>query len=140
MESTMRFACQRGCTKCCDRRGSVYLTETDLVRAAEHLGMTPAAFEAQHVIRFRRVLRLRKPPRGISNCRFLREGGCSIHAAKPTQCRTYPFWPSIVRSNASWTLEGTFCPGFGKGDLVQIGKAREIAKELPLAYPSLSEF
>jgi hypothetical protein len=136
----MRFACQRGCTKCCSRRGWVYLTESDLIKTAEYLGMTPEAFEAEHVIRYRRVLRLRKPPRGKDNCRFLEADGCSIHPVKPTQCRTYPFWPSIVANHGRWNLEGIFCPGIGKGKLVQITKAREIAKELPLAYPSLSEF
>jgi hypothetical protein len=136
----MRFACQSGCTKCCARRGWVYLTEADLLRTAEYLGMTPAAFEAAHVIRYRRVLRLRKSPRGKDNCRFLNADGCSIHAVKPTQCRTYPFWPSIVANPGRWRLEGIFCPGINKGDLVQIKTAREIAAEMPRAYPSLSEF
>jgi len=136
----MRFACQPGCTKCCSRRGWVYLTESDLLRTAEYLGMTPAAFEAQHVVRYRRVLRLRKPARGDDNCRFLKADGCSIHEVKPTQCRTYPFWPSLLVSKANWTLEGTFCPGIGKGQLVQITTAREIAAEMPRAYPSLTEF
>jgi len=118
----------------------VYLTESDLTRAAEYLGMTPSAFEAQYVIRYRRVLRLRKPPRGQNNCRFLTAGGCSIHAVKPTQCRTYPFWPSLIASKTIWTIEGTFCPGIGTGELVQIETAGKIAGELPLAFPSLPGF
>jgi Fe-S-cluster containining protein len=136
----MRFACQSGCTKCCSRGGSVYLTEADLLAAAAFLGMTPAAFEKEYVVRFRHVLRLRKPPRGQRNCRFLKADGCSIHPAKPTQCRTYPFWPSLVASNAAWTLESTFCPGIGKGPFIQIQAARQAAAEMPLAYPSLPEF
>ncbi len=136
----MRFACQPGCTKCCSRRGSVYLTEADLTRAADYLGMTAAAFEAQYVIRYRHVLRLRKPPRGQNNCRFLAADGCSIHPVKPTQCRTYPFWPSLLANQAIWAIEGTFCPGIGSGELVQIESARAIAAELPRAFPSLPEF
>jgi len=38
----LRFTCQPGCTNCCNQQGFVYLTETDLVRAAAFLGMTPA--------------------------------------------------------------------------------------------------
>ncbi len=136
----MRFACQPGCTKCCTRRGWVYLTESDLLRAAEFLGMTAAAFERQYVIRFRRLLRLRKAPRGQDSCHFLSDGGCTIHPAKPTQCRTYPFWPTIVGNRAMWKLEGTFCPGIGQGELVQVSRAREIAAELPAAYPNLAAF
>ena len=136
----MRFSCQPGCTKCCTRRGWVYLTEDDLLRAAEYLQMTAADFEAAYVIRFRRVLRLRKPAGRQLACHFLKDGGCSIHPVKPTQCRTYPFWPSLVNSRAAWKIEGLFCPGIGKGELVRIQAAREVAAELPRAYPTLSDF
>ena len=101
----MRFSCQPGCTKCCTRRGWVYLTEDDLLRAAEYLQMTAADFEAAYVIRFRRVLRLRKPAGRQLACHFLKDGGCSIHPVKPTQCRTYPFWPSLVNSRAAWKID-----------------------------------
>jgi Fe-S-cluster containining protein len=133
----MRFACQPNCTKCCTRRGYVYLTEDDLVKAARFLKMTAEEFESRYVIRYRHVLRLRKPPRGQEECHFLKNAGCSIHSVKPTQCRTYPFWPSLLQSKAMWKLEGTFCPGIGKGEFVQIKSAREIAAEMPQAYPSI---
>ena len=42
----LRFSCVPGCTKCCDTEGFVYLSEADLVRAAEYVGMTPAEFDA----------------------------------------------------------------------------------------------
>ncbi|MBV9036388.1 MAG: YkgJ family cysteine cluster protein [Acidobacteriaceae bacterium] len=136
----MRFTCQTGCTKCCRLRGSVYLTEEDLHRAAQYLNLTPAEFEARHVVRYRHVLRLRKLPRGQDHCRFVTAEGCSIHPAKPTQCRTYPFWPSLVESRARWGLEGKFCPGIHQGPLVQINTARKIAKELSHAFPTLRCF
>lgn len=135
-----RFACQKGCTKCCTRRGAVYLTESDLQRASEYLNMPPAEFEARYVIRYRHLLRLRRPANRDNNCIFLNADGCSIHEVKPTQCRTYPFWPSLVESRDNWKLEAEFCPGIGKGDLVQIKVAREIARELPTAFPTLKEF
>ena len=123
----MRFTCQTGCTKCCRLRGSVYLTEADLHRAAAYLGLTPAEFESRHVVRYRHVLRLRKLPRGQDHCRFVTAEGCSIHPAKPTQCRTYPFWPSLVESRARWGLESKFCPGI-PGDhsckSIPLGKSR----------------
>ena len=136
----MRFSCQPGCTKCCTRRGWVYLTEEDLARAAEYLQMSTAAFERAYVVRFRHLLRLRKPPRSKNGCHFLEAGGCAIHPVKPTQCRTYPFWPSLVNSRYAWKLEALFCPGIGKGGLVTIQAAREIAAELPKAYPNLNDF
>lgn len=131
----MRFSCQPGCTKCCEVRGFVYLTEDDLSRAANYLGVSRDAFEAKYVIRYPTVLRLRKPP--DSQCHFLTEQGCSIHPVKPVQCRVYPYWPELVESRAAWIEEGRRCPGIGKGELVQIGVAMEIAGEMKHAYPSM---
>jgi Fe-S-cluster containining protein len=114
----IRFTCQPGCIRCCDQRGYVYLTEEDLVRAAQFLGLTPPEFEARYVYRTRHLLRLRKPPQ--SQCHFLLSGGCSIHPAKPTQCRTFPFWPDLLDDEAEWAATAAYCPGIGKGDFVPL--------------------
>jgi len=95
--------------------------------------MTAAEFEAAYVVRYRHVIRLRKPL--DSQCHFLNSEGCRIHPAKPTQCRTYPFWPELVNGPA-WKEEGKRCPGIGKGELVQIGTACEIASEMKQAFPT----
>ncbi|HEY7210014.1 MAG TPA: YkgJ family cysteine cluster protein [Bryobacteraceae bacterium] len=131
----MRFTCQPGCTKCCQVRGFVYLTEEDLSRAADFTGLTRKDFEARYVIRYRSLLRLRKPLN--AQCHFLTESGCSIHPAKPVQCRLYPFWPELVESRTAWKEEAKRCPGIGKGDLIQIGAALETADEMKRAYPSM---
>ena len=130
----LRFACQPGCTNCCNVKGYVYLTEVDLVNAAAFIGMTPADFEAKYIYRTRHSLRLRKP-RG-SQCHFLRDAACSIHPAKPTQCRTFPFWPDLIEDRQSWQATARFCPGIGTGPLIQIGTAMEIAAEMKRAYPT----
>ena len=42
-----------------------------------------------------------------SGCVFLDPTGqCSIYDVRPVQCRTYPFWPSLVGDQASWECEG----------------------------------
>ena len=135
MSEGLRFECQPGCTACCERRGFVYLTEADIVRAAAFLGMTPAAFERQYVYRTRNQRRLRVPHE--SQCSFLRDGGCSIHPAKPTQCRIFPFWPEMVESRAEWRRTAQYCPGIGKGPLIQIESAREQAREMRTEYPEM---
>ena len=129
----LRFECQPGCTNCCDQEGFVYLTEDDLCRAAKFVGMTPAAFEARYVYRTRHQMRFRKPP--DKQCPFLEEHGCSIHPANPTQCRTFPFWPELVESHKEWKRTACMCPGIGKGKLIQIGSAMEIAEEQRRAFP-----
>ena len=130
----LRFECQPGCTKCCDRDGSVYISENDLLRIADHLGLTPAAFEAKYVYRTTYQLRLRKPRN--RQCEFLKPNeGCTIHAVKPAQCRLYPFWPELVEYRDIWEHEKRKCPGIGQGPLVQIGTAMETAEEMKVAYP-----
>jgi Fe-S-cluster containining protein len=133
--SGLRFECQPGCTVCCQRKGFVYLTEDDIARAAEFLGLTVAEFEQRCIYRTRNLRRLRIPRGGL--CRFLRADGCSIHPAKPTQCRIFPFWPELMESGRQWRRTAVWCPGIGKGELVQIETARTLAQEMRAAYPSM---
>jgi Fe-S-cluster containining protein len=115
--------------------GYVYLTEDDLKRAARFTGMSAKAFEARYVYRTRHQMRFRKP--GDKQCPFLEDHGCSIHPAKPTQCRTFPFWPELVEQRSEWKRTARYCPGIGKGELIQIGSAMENAEEQRQAYPEM---
>lgn len=133
----MRFTCQPGCTKCCEKQGFVYLTEDDLTRLAGHLEMTSADFEKRYVFRTRHLLRLRVPR--YAQCEFLSEGGCSVHEVKPLQCRTFPYWPDLVRSRRKWHSTGDWCPGIGSGELINIETAQAIAAEMKQAHPRLYE-
>jgi hypothetical protein len=113
----VRFECQPGCTTCCERPGFVYLTEEDIVRLAEYLKMDAPDFERRYVYRTRNIRRLRVPR--YAQCPFLGEGGCSVHAAKPEQCGTFPYWPELLTGKA-WRAAAKWCPGIGKGELVHI--------------------
>ncbi len=137
MAEGLRFACQPGCTACCTQTGFVYLTEADAERIAQYLGLSAPAFEKRYCYRTRRQLRLRVPRE--AQCHFLREGGCSIHAVKPTQCRIFPFWPELVARRAEWRKTARYCPGIGQGPLVQIESARAQAQEMREAYPWMYE-
>lgn len=131
--SDLQFACVPGCTRCCEQKGWVWLTETDLLAAAAYLKMTPSEFEEKYVYRTTQRIRLRKPPG--SQCHFLSSQGCSIHPAKPTQCRLFPFWPELVEDRNEWQRTATWCPGIGQGPLIQIGTAVELAHQMRTAYP-----
>jgi hypothetical protein len=135
MAESLRFECQPGCTECCRQKGFVYLTEADLLRAAEFLGMSPRAFERKYVYRTRNRMRLRVPL--AASCPFLLGEGCSIHPAKPTQCRIFPYWPELVESKREWAKTAQYCPGIGKGPLIQIESAKLLAKEMREAYPEM---
>ena len=50
-------------------------------------------------------IRLREGEEGA--CVFLEKetNHCQIYEARPTQCRTYPFWPSIMKAPDAWNEE-----------------------------------
>ena len=102
---------------------------------ADFLGLTSQQFARQYVYRTRNRMRLRVPR--DANCYFLREGGCSVHPVKPTQCRIFPFWPELLESRREWLKTARYCPGIGKGPLVQISDAREQAREMREGYPAM---
>jgi len=134
MADGLRFECQAGCTACCEQKGFVYLTEDDLARAARFVGMTAAAFERNYCYRTRHRLRLRVPH--DSTCFFLEGGGCRIHPAKPLQCRAFPFWPELLESRREWHKTEQYCPGIGKGPLIQIEVANQQAQEMREGHPA----
>lgn len=49
---------------------------------------------------------------------------CSLYEARPTQCRTFPFWPEHIRSKSSWEALGRDCEGVGRGTVVPIEEIR----------------
>lgn len=105
----------------------MYLTEADLTRIAKFVGLAVKTFERRYVYRTSNRLRLRVPRN--SQCYFLADGGCSIHPAKPLQCSVFPFWPALVDSKREWKKAARYCPGIGKGPLVQIEAARKLGAE-----------
>ncbi len=58
-------------------------------------------------------------------CPFLDGTRCSVYAARPRQCGTFPFWPENLASRKEWEELGTFCPGVGRGDFVPLHVIRE---------------
>ncbi|MFA5569830.1 MAG: YkgJ family cysteine cluster protein [Sphaerochaetaceae bacterium] len=120
-EQGLRFTCQDSCYYCCGvEPGFVFLTKSDLRRLSEFLSLSK-----EDVIR----AYCRKVPFGsfsyISlnekknhDCIFLHDQKkCSVYQGRPTQCKTYPFWSTIVDSQESWSREKEYCPGINVGQL-----------------------
>ena len=106
----LRFRCT-GCGKCCTgSSGSVYLSQTDLERLANLFRLTVGAF-ARKYTRVRKGQRVLIDGAASRDCVFLTAGSCSVYEARPTQCRTYPWWLSNIRDQASWEEAAKACEG-----------------------------
>ena len=42
---------------------------------------------------------------------------CTVYEARPRQCRSWPFWPSNVKTPKVWAQTCEACPGSGAGRL-----------------------
>ena len=113
-ERGLRFGCVE-CGACCRRPGIVFLDEADIVRLAAHLEIEPEELRALHLEEFDGDWVLEVADEEDAACTFLVDDRCSVHQARPTQCRTYPFWPEILASRQDWRREAADCPGIGQG-------------------------
>lgn len=112
----MRFTCQ-GSGNCCVAHGAdgyVYLTLEDRRRLAAELGMPTREFTRRYCRKEHGEFLLDDPG---PECRFLDSRRCSVYEARPTQCRTWPFWPENMRPK-KWARVAESCPGVGKGGVV----------------------
>ncbi len=124
----LAFACLPGCGACCTRHGDydyVYLDPDDVTALATHLGLTRDEFRSRHVATEDgyELLRMDGP-----DCPFLSGSRCTVYAARPTQCRTFPCWTENLRTRAAWERLRSFCPGIGAGEVLsaeEIGRALE---------------
>jgi Fe-S-cluster containining protein len=123
----LRFACAR-CGNCCSGKGSVVIvTPREREAMARALGLTVEEFEARHT---RVVLDdvVLKDDAETGDCEWLERGAdgktaCRVNAAKPDQCRSYPFWPRLLASREAWEGEARKCRGIGQGEPVSAGEA-----------------
>jgi uncharacterized protein len=103
----LNFECQK-CGYCCHQHGRyqyIYVTPKDIQRLSKHLNITPKIFRG----RFTKDL-----SHGVvlnfvqGNCVFYdQKKGCTVHAAKPQQCASWPYWPDNIE-------DGHFKPGILK--------------------------
>ncbi len=148
----LRFKCTT-CGNCCTGpAGYVWITDEEVTRLAEHLKLDEAIVRSQYVRKVGRRMSLKenRNERGEYDCVFLkplpgdrpdaRKRGCSIYAARPLQCRTWPFWHGTLESEDAWRHSKRTCPGLdsSKGKLYGVKEidAFRDAKDWPADPPS----
>lgn len=139
-EEGVRFECQ-GSGKCCTSHGEyghVFLTQEDRKRFAKHFKLTLTAFTKKFCIKYHGVWKLIDRPDSF-DCIFLENKRCSAYEGRPTQCRTWPFWPDVMDAK-TWKKDVvSFCPGVGKGKVVPVESIRKQMAEQTLAEEEIIE-
>lgn len=85
-----RFVCQR-CGNCCRWRGEVPVSDEEVDRIADYLGIPVVEFIDQYTILRRNRIGLTLIEKPDGSCIFLEgRNTCRIQAVKPEQCAGFP--------------------------------------------------
>lgn len=117
----LRFQCTQ-CGDCCTGApGYVWVNAEEIAALAE---LVEAEDQDEFEMRYVRRVGVRKSLKEFANgdCVFFdaKTRKCKVYAARPRQCRTWPFWDSNLRSPEAWERTCEVCPGSGRGPLVSI--------------------
>ena len=85
--------CEGRC--CTGESGYIYVTKNEIEKIAELLGMEVNEFRVKYLFQKGYKFSIKEQKFGDSyECIFYdREtNGCKIYMARPTQCKTFPFW------------------------------------------------
>lgn len=114
-EDGLRFKCT-GCGQCCTGSpGYVYLSLPDLERLAAHFQLSPQEFAKQYTKDVDGQYALLDHA-DSNDCIFLKDKKCTVYEARPTQCRTFPWWIYHLREPKEWEEASKRCEGINHPD------------------------
>lgn len=115
------------------------MTRKDIAAIATHLHISLDQMMKQYVRRvgLRYSLIEKKPG---NDCIFLHRTDkgiqCEIYPVRPVQCRTWPFWPEVIKSPDTWNQAATHCQGMNKGRLYSVTEIETVKKGKAETGPS----
>ena len=122
-EAGLRFSCTM-CGNCCSGpEGYVLVDDAEAAALAKRLGISVREFAERYTraTSAGRSLTERVTEHG-NDCVFLdREkmpgkAVCGVYEDRPKQCRTWPFWKSLLHSRRHWERGKAICPGMDRGE------------------------
>ncbi|MDR0540574.1 MAG: YkgJ family cysteine cluster protein [Spirochaetaceae bacterium] len=108
----LAFSCVR-CSACCrGESGYVFITRAEALKIAGQCALSAEEFYAVYCrqVDLGAEKRFSLKEKSNGDCVFW-NGGCGIYENRPAQCRTYPFWASMLESSEIWEKTSVACPG-----------------------------
>lgn len=117
----LRFECTQ-CGDCCTGApGFIWVNQQEIEALAAVIGEPDLD---RFIDKYTRKVGVRRTLIDLPNgdCIFFDNQArcCTVYAARPRQCRTWPFWDSNLKSPQAWAQTCKVCPGSGQGRLYSI--------------------
>jgi Fe-S-cluster containining protein len=128
----LSFGCTQ-CGNCCTGApGFVWVTDEEIRAIAELLDKPIGEIRLLHTRPARGATSLTEFANG--DCTFFdpQSRRCRVYAARPVQCRTWPFWESNLATPEAWSRTQSVCPGANAGDFVPLERIQALAAEVQL--------
>jgi Fe-S-cluster containining protein len=128
----LHFDCNQ-CGECCSGPGEGYIwvAKPEIEFIAEHLKMTVEQLRQKYMRRVGLRTTIIEEPTS-RDCIFLTEPagqrGCAIYRVRPSQCRSWPFWPENLKSPSAWNQAAQKCPGINRGRLYSFEEIERIKR------------
>lgn len=114
----LSFKCT-GCGQCCTGpAGYVFVNDAEMQALANTLNLPLDEFTKRYVRKVGNQLSLKE--RAVSptqyDCVFLEGKRCTVYDARPTQCRTFPWWHDNLSTKEQWKETALRCEGINHPD------------------------
>ncbi len=118
--------------------GFVWVDDQEINALAQAMKMDVESFENKFVRRVGVEKSLVEYPDG--DCIFLEPTSrhCLVYDARPTQCRTWPFWNSNLDTPKDWQNAGKSCPGCDQGRVYSMARSNSAGRRRMFECPSVS--
>jgi len=106
----LHFECTGCGAFCTGAPGYVWRNEDEIQALATHFHLPRDTFLKTYFRQVEGRFSLKEDPENF-DCVFLKGKTCTVYALRPTQCRTFPWWTRLLRSEAAWEEASQFCEG-----------------------------